>query len=219
MVFIGYKDSFFSRFNSIKKQKIHFKCSTFKLIPYFCSPILGRMEKKNEFLIPVSGLALGSHSYRYEIDDTFFADMDYSEIQQGKITVDLDIERKETMLILHFGIEGSVRVPCDRCADEFDQPIESEQEFFIKLATENAEESDDVAVVPAETSEYDIRSLVYEYIILAIPMHRVHPEGQCNPEVIAMLDQEELPTDEEGDDTDAIDPRWAALKDIHLDDK
>ena len=175
------------------------------------------MEKKNEYLIPVSGLALGNHSYQYEINDDFFAGMDYSEVQQGKVKVNLDIERQETMLTLHFDLLGSVRVTCDRCAEEFDLPIESQQEFFIKLETENAEESDDVAVVSAETSEYDIRPLVYEYIILAIPMHRVHPEGQCNPEVIAMLNHEEEPAEEE--ETDTIDPRWAALKDINLNDK
>ena len=175
------------------------------------------MEKKNEFLIPVSGLALGQHAYQYEINDDFFAGMDYSEVQQGKVSVKLDIDRQETMLTLHFDLEGSVRVPCDRCADEFDLPIESQQQFFIKLGTENAEESDDVAVVSAETSEYDIRPLVYEYIILAIPMHRVHPEGQCNPEVLAMLNHEEALAEEE--ETDTIDPRWAALKDINLNDK
>ena len=176
------------------------------------------MEKKNEFLIPVSGLALGSHTFGYEIGDDFFAGMEYSEVQQGKVHVDLDIDRQETMLTLHFDLEGSVRVPCDRCADEFDQPIESRQDFFLKLGTENAQESDDVAVVSPELSEYDIRPLVYEYIILAIPMHRVHPEGECNPEVIAMLNQEAAPV-EDDKDTDEIDPRWAALKDIKLNDK
>ena len=175
------------------------------------------MEKNNEFLIPVSGLALGDHSYHFEINDDFFDGMDYSEIQQGKVAVDLDVDRQETMLILHFDIKGSVRVACDRCADEFDQPIESQQEFFIKLGTENAEESDDVAVVAADLNEFDVRPLVYEYIILAIPMHRVHPEGECNPEVLALLSHDEEPADEEA--TDDIDPRWAALKDIHLNDK
>ena len=65
------------------------------------------MEKKNEFLIPVSGLALGSHSYQYEINDGFFAGMDYSEVQQGRVTVKLDIDRQETMLTLHFDLKGN----------------------------------------------------------------------------------------------------------------
>ena len=175
------------------------------------------MEKKNEFLIPVSGLALGSHSYQFEINDGFFAEREYSEIQQGKVVVSLDIDRQETLMVLHFGIEGTVRVACDRCADEFDLPIRDEREFFLKLSTENAQESDDVEVVPAEQADYDISSLVYEFIILAVPMHRVHPEGQCNPEVMAMLTAEQ--TVEETEEEKEIDPRWAALKNIKIEDK
>ena len=175
------------------------------------------MEKKNEFLIPVSGLALGSHSYQFEINDGFFAEREYSEIQQGKVAVSLDIDRQETLMVLHFGIEGTVRVACDRCADEFDLPIRDEREFFLKLGTENAQESDDVEVVPAEQADYDISSLVYEFIILAVPMHRVHPEGQCNPEVMAMLTAE-APV-EEAQEENEIDPRWAALKNIKIEDK
>jgi uncharacterized metal-binding protein YceD (DUF177 family) len=171
--------------------------------------------EKNEFLIPVSGLALGSHSYQFEINDDFFAEREYSEIQQGRMMVKLDVERQETMLVMHFDLKGCVRVPCDRCADEFDQPIESSQEFFIKLGTENAEESDDVAVVPAEQADYDISSLIYEYIILAVPMHRVHPEGQCNPEVMAMLEAQE---NMEESREEEIDPRWAALKNVRIED-
>ena len=174
------------------------------------------MEKKNEFLIPVSGLALGSHSYQFEINDGFFEEREYSEIQQGKVDVSLDIDRQETLMVLHFGIEGTVRVACDRCADEFDLPIRDEREFFLKLGTENAQESDDVEVVQADQADYDISSLVYEFIILAVPMHRVHPEGQCNPEVMAMLTAE-APV-EEAQDENEMDPRWAALKDIKLED-
>ncbi len=175
------------------------------------------MEKNNDFLIPVSGLALGGHSYQFEINDDFFAEREYSEVQQGKVSVRLDVDRQETLMTLHFSIAGTVCVPCDRCADEFDLPIHDEREFILKLGTETAEESDDVVVIPAEQADYDVSSLVYEYIILAVPIHRVHPEGQCNPEVMALLSDSE--TDEEPKEDDVIDPRWAALKDIDLNDK
>lgn len=175
------------------------------------------MEKENTYLIPVSGLALGRHTFQYEITDDFFNGMDYSEIQQGKVSVNLNIDRMETMLTLTFDMVGTVRVMCDRCADEFDLPIESQQVFFIKLGTENAEESDDVAVVPADQHDFDLTSLLYEFIILSVPMQRVHPEGQCNPEVIDMLNgMQEV---EEEEEEESIDPRWAALKDIDLNDK
>lgn len=172
------------------------------------------MEKENEFLIPVSGLALGVHSFKFDINDDFFADMDYSEVKQAAVTVDLEVLREELMMTLNFRIEGKVLVPCDRCADEFFIPIQSEQVFYIKFGAEGVEESDDVVVVPAEEHAYDIRSLIYEYIILSIPIHRVHPEGECNPKVLALLSHDEEPSEEETE----TDPRWAALKDVEVED-
>ena len=172
------------------------------------------MEKDNEFLIPVSGLALGVHNFKFDIKDDFFARFEYSEVKQGEVTVNLEVEREELMMTLSFQLEGKVLVSCDRCADEFYIPIQSEQVFYIKFGADEAEESDDVAVVPAEEHAYDVSSLIYEYIILAIPMHRVHPDGECNPKVIAMLSHDEEPSEEER----GIDPRWAALKDVKIED-
>ena len=172
------------------------------------------MEKENEFMIPVSGLALGVHNFQFDIRDEFFADLDYSEVKQGQVTVDLEVEREELMMTLNFHLEGKVLVTCDRCADEFYIPIQSEQVFYIKFGADEAEESDDVAVVPAEEHAYDVSSLIYEYIILAIPMHRVHPEGECNPKVIEMLSHGDVPEEES-----EIDPRWAALKDLKIEDQ
>ena len=117
------------------------------------------MEKESEFLIPVSGLALGVHNYRFDINDDFFVDLDYSEVKHGRVTVDLEVLREELMMTLNFHLEGEVLVPCDRCADEFYIPIQSEQVFYIKLGAEGVEESEDVAVVPAEEHAYDVRSL------------------------------------------------------------
>ena len=172
------------------------------------------MEKGNEYQIPVNGLALGNHSYHFDIKDDFFEGMDYSEIHQGTVAIDLDIEKTELMMTLNFALQGKVRVACDRCADEFDIPIENEEVFFVKFGSEVAEESGNVVVVPADQHDFDISSLIYEYIILSIPIHRVHPEGECNPEVLQMLSREEEPVAEEENETD---PRWAALKNIKLD--
>ena len=172
------------------------------------------MEKGNEYQIPVNGLALGNHSYHFDVKDDFFEGMDYSEIHQGTVSIDLDIEKTELMMTLNFALQGKVRVACDRCADEFDIPIENNEVYYVKFGSEVAEESDDVIVVPADQHDFDISSLIYEYIILSIPIHRVHPEGECNPEVLQMLSHEEEPVAEEENETD---PRWAALKNIKLD--
>ena len=173
------------------------------------------MEKENEYRIPISGLALGQHTFHYVIKDEFFAGMDYSEVQQGDVLVDLDIEREEYMMTLTFHINGKVLVPCDRCADEFYIPIQNDQVFFIKLGNEPIDEADDVVALSPDEHDFDLSSLIYEFIILSIPMHRVHPEGECNPEVLALLSHDEEPVEDEEVETD---PRWAALKDLTIED-
>ena len=147
------------------------------------------MEKGNEYQIPVNGLALGNHSYHFDVKDDFFEGMDYSEIHQGTVSIDLDIEKTELMMTLNFALQGKVRVACDRCADEFDIPIENNEVYYVKFGSEVAEESDDVVVVPADQHDFDISSLIYEYIILSIPIHRVHPEGECNEEMTKKLNE------------------------------
>ncbi len=173
-----------------------------------------KMENKNAFIIPVNGLALGTYSFRYEINDDFFADRDYSEVQQGRIDVQVDVDRGELRLVLHFDLEGTVRVACDRCADVFDLPIAAEQEFFLKLGSEAKEEADNVIVLPVDQQEFDLSDLIYEYIILAMPMQRVHPEGRCNEEMLQYLTEHEGREEEETE----TDPRWSALKNIKIED-
>jgi len=174
------------------------------------------MEKGKEYLIPVSGMAIGQHSYHFVIDDAFFARFDYSEVKQGRVDLDLDIEREESMMTLSFNFKGEVMVPCDRCADDFYIPVEGSNVFIVKTGVEQPADADDedVAYLPAEQGYFDVSSLVYEYVILSIPMHRVHPEGQCNPKVMALLNQG-AEAEEENESTD---PRWEALKNLSLEE-
>lgn len=172
------------------------------------------MEKQVEYQIPISGLSLGKHDFRYEIDSDFFADFEYSEVREGSIEVCLTIDRRETMMDLHFDIRGWVLLPCDRCADEFQQTIENGYDFFVKLGTEYVEESDDVVVLPAEQPSFGVKTLIYEFIILSLPIHRLHPDGECNPEVLKFL-SEQTEVEDEKEDTD---PRWQALKGLKIED-
>ena len=45
-------------------------------------------------------------------------------------------------------------------------------------------------------------------------MHRVHPDGECNPKVLEMLSHD----DEDPEEENEMDPRWAALKDLKIED-
>ena len=168
------------------------------------------MKMGNEYILPIAGLSIGYHDFEFEIDDKFFDNFEFSEVKKGDVKVNLNVEKHERESILAFNFSGSVFIPCDRCNDEFEQPIENEVVIYLKYGHEYEEESDDVIVIPEE-EEFDVSSLIYEYIILSLPIHRVHEDvSECNQEVINYLESAANQVSE----SDDIDPRWKCLEEL-----
>lgn len=187
-----------------------------------------------EFVIPFVGLKLGSHSFEYSVETTFFEDIEYSIIHAGKVQVDLVLEKKETMLIGTFSAQGMVSTNCDRCNDPVNVPVKGSFQLIYKF---DSEESDDetLVVLHPEAYEVDVKPAIYELITVSLPVRLLHDEGECNEEMLAALseylinpdddsedddeseDDEDWEDDEDndGDDDDDIDPRWSALKNLN----
>ena len=99
---------------------------------------------KHEYIIPFVGLKIGFHIFEFEISDTFFDDIEYSIIQSGKVHVRLELEKKETMLIGVFHVEGLVTTSCDRCTDPIEEEVEGEYQIVYKFG---GDLTDDEALV------------------------------------------------------------------------
>lgn len=168
------------------------------------------MTNPKKFIIPFIGLSLGKHQYHYDIDDSFFQEFEHSEIKQGNLGVSLVLDKQSTMLILDFAITGFVNVMCDRCLDNFNMKLNTEQRLFVKFGEETREETDEIVVFSTNEYEIDVAQYIYEYIILSLPYSRIHPEGECDPEVIKKLEELKINKEEKN-----IDPRWDILKNIN----
>ena len=172
------------------------------------------MNYLRHFIIPFSGLKVGNHTFAFEIDDKFFEHFDYSEIRKGKVHVDCLLDKQARMMVLFFDIAGTVRVPCDRCAEEFDQLVEGKQKLIVKFGADHTEESEEVLVITEKEHELDISQFLYEYVHLLLPIKKVHGTDEngnslCNPEVIRLIKETE---------DHPVDPRWEVLKKLK-DDK
>ena len=171
------------------------------------------MKRKSDYTIPFAGLKLGHHLFDFEIDDTFFEELDYSLIQKGDIHVSIDLEKKETMLILLFTIKGSVESECNLCTDPVDFEIDNTFQLIYKFGLE---EMDDEAIIVIHPDSYqiDVTQPIYEFITISLPPRIVHEEGECNQEMIDSLNKYLSSKKEEPKDDD-IDPRWSALKNLN----
>lgn len=171
------------------------------------------MKGLREFEIPYVGFKVGIHQFTFDVDRKFFDFFKDSPIQDCAVKVRLEFEKRETFFILNFFIDGSVCVECDRCLIPFDKNIFGDYTCYVKFAEDLSKVSDepDVMFISREQTIIDVSQLVYEYIILCLPMQRLGCESpgeepQCNKEVLKyLLKQEEKEVEE-------VDPRWAALK-------
>jgi uncharacterized metal-binding protein YceD (DUF177 family) len=96
-----------------------------------------------------------------------------------------------------------------------EQPVESDNRLIVKLGSEASEE-DDMIVVDENEGILDMSWIIYEFIVLAIPIRHVHAPGKCNPAMTQAL--EELSADRSSDEesSQAIDPRWEKLKNLKM---
>ena len=152
-------------------------------------PELDKMKREeNNFTIPLAGLPFGHTDYQYVINDSFFEERDYSEVKKGIVNLHLGIEKMETMFVLSMNFEGKVVLQCDRCGDDYEQAIADSAEIYLKYGAEKDDEDEDVIIITKNDSEFDLSDLIYEYIILSLPIHRTHDdESLCNQEVLAKL--------------------------------
>ena len=94
--------------------------------------------------------------------------------------------------------------------------ISTRQTIFVKVGETPGELEDDVIMIGKDDHEIEVGQLMYEYILLSLPVQRTHPEdasghSTCNPEMLKRL--KELNPDIQPD-REKTDPRWDALKDI-----
>lgn len=173
------------------------------------------MNRLKEYTIQFVGLEPGNHQYEFEVNDTFFEQFEFSQIQHGQINVTVDLEKMERMMIFNIGIEGEALVTCDRCTEKFNFPISDTQRLIVKLGAEYMEESEDVVVIPETEYKFDLSPYIYEFIHLALPARLLHSDDEdgnstCDPEMLRLLEKL-TPTE------DTFDPRWEALKNLNTD--
>ena len=80
------------------------------------------------------------HEFSYLLEDKFFMDIDGDQVREGKVDVSLRVKRSFMMSEMDFQIKGVVKVLCDRCLDEMDQPIDTTNHLVVKFGREHAEE-------------------------------------------------------------------------------
>ena len=177
-------------------------------------------QKREEFKLRLAGVAIGKYSFSILCDKMFFDIADISNITNGMLHLQIDMEKTEKMLNLRFHFKGEITVLCDRCLAPLSLEMDFINPLIVNLVPEvepDYDNSDDIWMIQENDYELDVFHFVYESVVLALPNKIVHPDDEngnstCDPEVIKLLQYYT-----EKKTINEIDPRWETLTKLKLD--
>jgi len=118
------------------------------------------------FSISLKDLKPGRNDFSWHADKRFFENFGNSDIKDADINIQVSVVCHGCTFEAHGCINGSVTVACDRCLDDLIIPVSAEFE---------------------ENEDEDLSQDIYDYVCTSLPLQRVHPENECNPEVLKYL--------------------------------
>ena len=144
------------------------------------------MDVLDSYKIDLKNMRTDVAEYQFALDDAFFEAVEGTLVKSGKADADLKIRESGGAYVFTFHIKGTVHVPCDRCLDDMDVEIETERMLTVKLGDEYADEGD-MMILPYEDAILNVAWIIYEFIVLEVPLTHVHEPGHCNVEMMEAL--------------------------------
>ncbi len=192
------------------------------------------MGKFSQFKLQLKSMPEGIDREEYHLDKTFFENMENTDVRGADLNVELTTNHHAGVYDLQFHITGEVTLLCDRCLDDLIQPIDASYHITVKYG-KDYNDSDDLTEIPESDNYLNVAYMIYDTVMLAIPIKHVHPLGKCNRAMSALLKKHRArPADSEDaalendliDEIEAIDdatetptdPRWDGLKGLVSDD-
>ena len=166
--------------------------------------------------IDLKGLKEDKTVLAFDLDDTYFAALDGSQLEHGALHVSVSIRKMAGFFEFLFHTEGHVTVTCDRCLDDMVQPIEADNRLTVRLGATYSED-DDTVTIDENEGILDLAWFIYEFTMLAIPIKHVHAPGKCNSAMTQKLHELSGAVRSSKEEAEAaIDPRWEALQKLKV---
>ena len=168
---------------------------------------------RDTYTIPLQSLKEGVFDEVLEIGKEFIEAQEMDGVFDADIRATIHFVKQKNLHTLSIAIKGTVSVACDRCLDVFALPIEMNQDMIVKVGEKEDElaDAENVMVIAPDETEIGISPILYEMIMLSIPLKKVHPkEKDCNADVVSYLKQSTNNKTKQ----ETTDPSWDSLKNM-----
>jgi uncharacterized protein len=180
------------------------------------------LKRLKEYRIAFSGLSLGKHDFGFEVDQKFFDCFEYSIVKDGKLDIEVVLDKKSNMMVADFRITGFIMLTCDVCLKSYKKPTDIQEQLIIKFQPSEREENlevDEILVLTKQDYDFSIAEFLYEQINLSVPFYGKcedqNPEESCDPEMKKALDQLAPSNQDHQSEANESDPRWDASKNLN----
>ena len=166
----------------------------------------------------MSDLPSGKTLFRWHAEGQFFSAFENSEILDADLVVGVKVEKSGRFAGVDMDVEGTVVVECDRCLGDLELPVSVHPSFSIKFGEAPEDSSSayegerEILMLSESDADLDLRQVIYDYVCTSLPLTRVHPEGECDPETVKYLHSEDEGVAEEA--SEPVTNPFAALKDL-----
>ena len=126
-------------------------------------------------LVVLDQLPVGRYELSFGLDSEYLANQEESELLGGQVEARAELTLRETDFDLMMHVKGGVQVACDRCLE----PV-----TIVVDASDRMDADDDRM---ENGKSVDLKWLAYELIVVNLPLTHRHPEGECNPQMQALL--------------------------------
>ncbi|KXB33332.1 hypothetical protein HMPREF1869_01650 [Bacteroidales bacterium KA00251] len=149
------------------------------------------MATNERYKLHLKEIPQGEFEEVYRLDDDFFRERSGFELLGGEVFIKLHGVRTCDVYEVFFTLDGEVDTLCTRCENRLRYPLKGEFHMVIKLGAENSSDEDEEIIVSRDNPTLSIDDLLYSFVVLSMPLRRVHPAGECDQEVEKYLNQQE----------------------------
>jgi len=176
------------------------------------------LSSLKDFSVNIIGLSKKVHHFQFKLDDGFFEYYGREVLSSGDLDAEVSLDKRETFIEVDFKIIGHAKLICDRSLEPFDYNLKIDRKVIFKYGDEPQEISDEIVIITRDQESIDLGQYMYEFVVLAIPIKKIHPdliddeevEDDSNIKIVYSTATEE----EKENQDDYTDPRWEKLKNL-----
>lgn len=119
--------------------------------------------------IRISQLSTGLHDYHFSSKPS---DVGLEGNYQEDVNVDVVLDKTPRQIYLKVDIRTSGHFPCDRCLEDFVQPIANHYNMFYVMDAQDAEKypEDEIQIINHESAYIELTEDVRQTVVLSIPL-------------------------------------------------